>query len=85
MERKNAHIAELSYDANGPQPIMELAVPHGTPVRSILKSMELITELNRKLSPRGCEACLSGTHLIIRERFEEVIRVDLEKGAFIDM
>ena len=36
-----------------------------------------------KLSPRGCEACNSGVDILIRERFEDVLFVDLDSMKFV--
>lgn len=74
-----AGIAELSYTKTGPKMgTIELVVPQGTKVREIAKLRELVfNDLIAKL-PRGCNACHSGDHFVIRERLDPVIRVDIQ-------
>ena len=57
---------------------LELTVPHGTRLEEVAKLREaLFTELVGRL-PRGCSACLSGESLVIKERFEHVLFVNLD-------
>ena len=75
MEKPMDRMAELSYRKDGR---LELIVPYGTKFEEVAKLRErLFTDLLRQL-PRGCPACLSGESFAIRERFENVLRVDLD-------
>jgi hypothetical protein len=70
--------AELRVSKEGPRPVIDVAVPHGTTLAETFRLHDIISkELTSKLSPRGCEACNSGVDIYIHEMFEEVIRVDL--------
>jgi hypothetical protein len=82
MDKKQ--LAEIQYSTEGPIPVVELVVPHGTRLTDLFKTLETISrELTPKISPRGCNQCTSGDHLVIRERFEQVIQVDLESGKIV--
>jgi hypothetical protein len=79
---KESRTAELQY--SGDQGRIELVVPHGTKTEELgklLDSVILRDALGRL--PRGCPACTSGDHFLIRERLENVIRVDLDTGQVI--
>lgn len=68
-------MAELSYGKDGR---LELVVPYGTTLEEVARLREkLFTDVVTRL-PRGCPACLSGESLTIRERFENVLRIDLD-------
>jgi hypothetical protein len=83
MNKSAGRIAEIQY-TTGPQPIVELTVPHGTQMKDLFKVQDLISSsIIRKISPRGCNACTSGVHLNIREQFENVVQVDLGTGKFL--
>jgi hypothetical protein len=77
-----ARVAEVGYSKDLNR--IEVVVPHGTKssslseVLGILFSKDFLGRL-----PRGCNSCTSGDHLLIRERLEEVIRVDLDKKVVI--
>jgi hypothetical protein len=76
--------AEIGYSTAGPVPVIELRVPKGTGLANLAKVQQLISkEIISKISPRGCAACTSGTNLIIREEFENVVRVDLGRGRLL--
>jgi hypothetical protein len=78
------HTAEVQISREGAMPVVEVSVPHGTRLVDLVKLNDLISrEINPKVSPRGCGPCLSGLDFRIRERFEEVIRVDLEAMQII--
>jgi hypothetical protein len=86
MEAARSNIAEVNYTKEGPggQPAVELLVPFGTRLVDTLKVQEMLArELLPQLSPRGCLPCHSGVQFIIRERFEEIMRVDLDGGEVI--
>jgi hypothetical protein len=76
------HIAEVGYSKDMKR--IEVVVPHGTKnadlskVMAVLFSKDIIGRL-----PRGCTACTSGDHLLIRERLDNVIRVDLTTKAVV--
>jgi hypothetical protein len=77
-------LAEVQYTKEGPQPLVEMSVPHGTLLQDVLKAQEVLSrELFPEISPRGCLPCISGLHFVIRERFEEVIQIDLDAGEII--
>ena len=76
-------IAELQYSEDYGR--VELIVPKGTKLATVNK---LKDKLFRKdfvaRLPRGCQQCLSGEPFIIRERLENVLRIDLEKMEIVD-
>jgi hypothetical protein len=75
MERMQ-HLAELGYSEKYEK--IEVLVPHGTKSVELAKfSDRLFGDLIGRL-PRGCQACLSGESLFIRERLEHVLQIDLE-------
>ncbi len=77
-------LAEIQYSQEGSRPVVELVVPHGTPLLTLLKVQETISrELLPKISPRGCQTCVSGSDLRIRERLENVVQVDLDSGKML--
>ena len=80
----NKNLAEILISREGAIPVVELVIPHGTKLTELVKISELISrEINPKISPRGCQTCLSGLDFRIRERFEEVIRIDLDAMEII--
>ena len=56
---------------------VEIAVPIGSRFEDIVRNPDWLAEIFRNFRPRGCEACLSGRDVIIRERFDDVINVQL--------
>jgi len=77
--------AEIQFSKDAPTPSIEVSVPHGTTFREVTKLQEMISkDLITKISPRGCQACLSGFHFTIRERLENVIKVDLASLKVIE-
>jgi hypothetical protein len=73
--------AEIRYTTEGSVPMVEVRVPKGTRLVDLGKLQGYISEsIISKISPRGCTACTSGIHLLIREEFENVVRVDLASG-----
>lgn len=80
---KNAQVAELGYSEQ--TKTIELVVPHGTKTAHLSK---IIDALNSKgiisRLPRGCNTCTSGDHFNVRERLQEVIRVDLETYRVVE-
>jgi hypothetical protein len=79
VERRN--VAELGYSERYGK--LELVLPHGTTSAEFGKLSErLFSEFVARL-PRGCQACLSGESFLIRERLENVVRIDLESMEII--
>jgi hypothetical protein len=62
------------------RPTVEVAVPVGTPFVDLASRKEWLVDVLRQFGPRGCEMCLSGRDIIIRERFDDVINVALPRG-----
>lgn len=78
---KGTRFAEIGYSEKYGR--LELSVPYGTKVAEFAKvSDRLFANIVSRL-PRGCQACLSGEDLFIRERLEHVLRVDLESMEVI--
>ena len=68
------------HKAEGARPYVELQVPAGTSLEVSRKLESLIFE---KIAPEmlrlgPCPNCRSGIDFYIKERFEDVVRVDLE-------
>ncbi len=57
------------------RPTIEVSVPSGTQFKDLVSDTDWLIDLVRKLGPRGCEPCLSGRDILIRERFEEIVNV----------
>lgn len=78
---KSERVAEVGYSkARGE---IQLTLPHGTRVADLSKLIEYLARDVFPKLPRGCLACTSGDHLIIREHLENVIRVDLDQRTII--
>ena len=74
--------AEIYFSRKGDFPSVEVLVPHGTTLAQVAALHEFISkEAIAKISPRGCPQCTSGVHLLIREKLEEVIRVELPRAT----
>lgn len=56
---------------------VEVTIPVGTSFDEIVARPEVLVDAFRKFRPKGCETCLSGRDFLIRERFEDVINVEL--------
>lgn len=57
---------------------VEVQVPVGMRFEDILlERPKLLVEVIQQFRPRGCEACLSGRDLVIRERFDDIVNVEL--------
>jgi hypothetical protein len=76
-----ARLAEIGYSKESRE--IQLIVPSGTRVADLSKAMEFLARDVFSKLPRGCTACTSGDHLIIRERLEHVIRVDLDRRVIL--
>ncbi len=57
------------------QKSIEILVPAGLSHRELDKVT--LADLLSKFRPAGCQACLSGQHFNIRERFEKVFPVEI--------
>jgi hypothetical protein len=76
--------AEIRYSKAGPRPMIDVAVPFGTTLAQTVRLSDFLSkEVISKISPRGCTQCNSGVDIWIHERFEDVIRVDLESMKVI--
>ena len=55
---------------------IEIKVPKGTGIADLAKIHQVINDqLAKQLHPRGCGACLSGSHFIIREILDGAAKV----------
>jgi hypothetical protein len=75
-------LVELGYSEK--YGLLELTVPYGTKAVDLGKiSEKIFADFLRRL-PRACPACISGQSLLIRERLENVLQVDLDKGRLVE-
>jgi hypothetical protein len=82
---KSKATAEIQFTKSGPVPVVQLTVPFGTKLTDITSVLQTISaRINPGISPRGCNTCTSGNHLIIQEQFENVVRVNLETGQVVE-
>ena len=72
------------YFAKGKGGVLELVVPKGTKLVSLLKAQEVLSTRHPHISPGGCGPCLSGVPFVIREDLEQVARVDLRTGKIAE-
>lgn len=77
--REEAHI--FVHEGKGTRPIVEVQVPAGTSLEVSHKLESLIYEriVPEVLGLGSCPNCRSGLDLFIKERFENVLRVDLSR------
>ena len=74
-------LAEFGYSEKYAK--LELVVPYGTKAADFAKlSDRLFGDVIARL-PRGCQACLSGESLFVRERLEHVLQIDLESMEIV--
>jgi hypothetical protein len=80
---RSGRVAELQYSPDYAR--LELTLPFGTKVAELAKLRERLfsEDIIGKL-PRGCPNCISGESLLIRERLEHVVRVDLERMEVLE-
>jgi hypothetical protein len=57
------------------QNTLEIVIPKGLSHKDLTKVS--LGELLSRFRPSGCGSCLSGQDLIIRERFEKVLPIDI--------
>lgn len=81
MASKLARTAELQYSPDYNR--IELVVPKGTKLVDLAKVIDALGRGKFGHLPRGCLACTSGDNFVIRERLENVIRVDLDKATML--
>lgn len=71
--------AEIQMTKIGNRQMLEMSVPSGTTrVEAANLHDMLVRDVIVGPGLRGCEACLSGVDILIRERFENVLTVDLD-------
>jgi hypothetical protein len=69
----------FSEASAGSPATLSLTVAQGTPRAEALALIERLLkrpEIER-LRPRGCQSCISGLDLRIRERFEQILEVEV--------
>ena len=76
MARVATRLAEVGYSEKYGK--LEIAVPFGTKTAELAKIGDRIFDDFIARLPRGCQACLSGESLFIRERLEHVLQIDLD-------
>jgi hypothetical protein len=77
---KVGRLADLSYSKEHGR--ITLSVPPGTKIRDLAKILDIVAQDNFLARlPRGCLQCTSGDHFDIRERFDPIIRIDLDRKA----
>ena len=55
---------------------IEIVVPKGTPLADLAKiQLAIDNQLVKQLHPRACNACLSGSHIFIREILDGAVNV----------
>jgi hypothetical protein len=81
MKPDGERFAEVGYSKEQRQ--IELLVPYGTKVADLAKTIDFLARDVFSKLPRGCTPCTSGDHFIIRERLENVIKVDLDKQVIV--
>ncbi len=68
---------EIGYDKDNHE--IQVLLPNGVKLAELAKVIDFMAKDVFAKLPRGCTNCTSGDHLIIRERLENVIRVDLDQ------
>lgn len=74
---------ELSFIENEQHRALEVLVPKGISHKDLTKIT--IADLITKFRPKGCQTCLSGLDLRIRERFGRVLNVRIDEGAISEI
>lgn len=70
--------SEVRFKDDKLKSTLEIVVPSGLSHKELSKVT--LGDLLSKFRPSGCQACLSGQHLIIREKFEKVLPVQIGAG-----
>ena len=83
MQKSTDRVADVGYSKAAQR--IEVVVPNGTKLAELSKIIDYLSRDVFSKFPRGCLACHSGDHLVIRERLENVIRVDLDSRAVLNM
>ena len=72
---------EIGYDRESRE--IQVLLPNGVKLAELAKVIDFMaSDVFAKL-PRGCTNCTSGDHLVIRERLENVIKVDLDQRVIM--
>jgi len=83
MPGKQAEIQLSKVGPNG-RPIAEIHVNDGTSFDAIVRAQKVLyRDLLPKIGLKAHEGCFSGVDLLIRRRFDDVTRVDLEHGTIV--
>ena len=72
---------EIGYSKEARE--IQVTVPHGTKLAELARVIDFMAKDVFAKLPRGCTNCTSGDNLIIRERLENVIKVDLDQRVQI--
>ncbi len=72
---------EVGYSKDARE--ISISVPTGTKLADLAKVIDFMAKDIFAKLPRGCTNCTSGDHLIIRERLENVIKVDIDQRVNI--
>lgn len=75
MAKNESRATARLVDANC-RSTVELSVPVGIRFEDLLANTDWLVDTFTKFRPRGCEACLSGRDLVIREMFDDVVNVE---------
>jgi hypothetical protein len=81
MKDNNKRVAEVGYSKGSRS--LEIALPAGTRLTDLSKVIDYLARDVFSKLPRGCTACTSGDHLVIRERLDDIIRVDLDQKVIV--
>ena len=79
-------VADVQLTRSGPngRPVAELLVADGTPLEGLVLAQKVIfRDLLTKVGLKACEGCRSGLDLIIRQRYDDVTRIDLKGGKVV--
>ena len=77
--------ADIQVSQTGPngRPVAAVHVDAKTPIdqlsRAIQKNITRNTDLLKKVGLRACPACISGFDIWIRQKYDQVIQVELEQ------
>jgi len=72
---------EIGYDKESRE--IQVLLPNGVKLAELAKVIDFMARDVFAKLPRGCTNCTSGDHLVIRERLENVIKVDLDQRVIM--
>jgi hypothetical protein len=72
---------EIGYDRESRE--IQVLLPNGVKLAELAKVIDFMARDVFAKLPRGCTNCTSGDHLVIRERLENVIKVDLDQRVIM--